>query len=463
MPEKQCTIIHAVSVEGTGLHTGQHGTLTFRPAPDNHGVQFRRIDLPEKPLIPALVEHVVDTARGTTLAHKGARVYTIEHVLSALTGMGIDNVLIDLDMEEIPIRDGSARFFVEALEKAGKEEQKADRQYLIIDREISLKDESKGFELSIVPYDGYKVDVKIDYNTEVLNVQYATMETLDEFVTEIAPCRTFVFLHELEFLLKNNLIKGGDLSNAIVFVNQKVSQEQLDYLAELFHKPKVKVKDEGILNNLDLHFDNEPARHKLLDVVGDLSLLGKRIKGHVTAFRPGHLANTEFAKLIKQQIKPASMIKLPPFDIYKEPAYDVMQIQRILPHRPPFLLVDKILEISEDHIIGLKNVTMNEHFFVGHFPQEPVMPGVLQIEAMAQTGGIFVLHSVPDPENYITYFLKIEDARFRHKVVPGDTIIFSLELTAPIRRGICNMRGVAYVGDKVVTEGRLMAQITRKQ
>lgn len=463
MPEKQCTIIHAVSVEGTGLHTGQHGTLTFRPAPDNHGVQFRRIDLPEKPLIPALVEYVVDTARGTTLAHKGARVYTIEHVLSALTGMGIDNVLIDLDMEEIPIRDGSARYFAEALEKAGKEEQKADRQYLIIDREISIKDESKGFELKIVPYDGYKVDVKIDYNTEVLNVQYATMDSLDDFVREIAPCRTFVFLHELEFLLKNNLIKGGDLSNAIVFVNQKVSQEQLDYLAELFHKPKVKVKDEGILNNLDLHFDNEPARHKLLDVVGDLSLLGKRIKGHVTAYRPGHLANTEFAKLIKQQIKPASMIKLPPFDIYKEPAYDVMQIQRILPHRPPFLLVDKILEISEDHIIGLKNVTMNEHFFVGHFPQEPVMPGVLQIEAMAQTGGIFVLHSVPDPENYITYFLKIEDARFRHKVVPGDTIIFSLELTAPIRRGICNMRGVAYVGDKVVTEGRLMAQITRKQ
>lgn len=463
MPEKQCTIIHAVSVEGTGLHTGQHGTLTFRPAPENHGVQFRRIDLPEKPAIPALVDYVVDTARGTTLAHNNARVYTIEHVLSALTGMGIDNVLIDLDMEEIPIRDGSARYFVEALEKAGKEVQKADRQYLVIDREISIKDESKGFELKIVPYDGFKVDVKIDYNTEVLNVQYATIESLDDFVTEIASCRTFVFLHELEFLLKNNLIKGGDLSNAIVFVNQKVSQEQLDYLAELFNKPKVKVKDEGILNNLDLHFDNEPARHKLLDVVGDLSLLGKRIKGHVTAFRPGHLANTEFAKLIKQQIKPASMIKLPPFDIYKEPAYDVMQIQRILPHRPPFLLVDKILEISDDHIIGLKNVTMNEPFFVGHFPQEPVMPGVLQIEAMAQTGGIFVLHSVPDPENYITYFLKIEDARFRHKVVPGDTIIFSLELTAPIRRGICNMRGVAYVGDKVVTEGRLMAQITRKQ
>jgi len=463
MPEKQCTILHAVSVEGTGLHTGQHGTLTFKPAPENHGVQFQRVDHPQKPLIPALVDYVVDTARGTTLGHEGARVYTIEHVLSALTGMGIDNVLVELDMEEIPIRDGSARYFVEALKQAGKKEQNADRQYIVIERELNYKDTEKGFELKVVPYDGYRVDVHIDYNTEVLNVQHATMESLDQFAEEIAPCRTFVFLHELEFLLKNNLIKGGDLSNAIVFVNQKVSQEQLDYLAELFNKPKVKVKDEGILNNLDLHFNNEPARHKLLDVVGDLSLLGKRIKGHVTAYRPGHLANTEFAKLIKQQIKPASMIKLPPFDQYKEPVYDVMQIQRILPHRPPFLLIDKILEISNDHIIGLKNVTMNEPFFVGHFPQEPVMPGVLLIEAMAQTGGIFVLHSVPDPENYITYFLKIEDARFRHKVLPGDTVIFSLELTAPIRRGICNMRGVAYVGDKVVTEGRLMAQITKKQ
>ncbi len=463
MAEKQCTILHSTSVVGTGLHTGQHGTLTFHPAGVHHGIKFKRIDLKEQPIIDAIVDNVVDTSRGTTIANKGVRVYTIEHVLAALLGVGIDNALIELDMEEIPIRDGSARYFVEALERAGKIEQAADRDYLVIDREVHLKNEEKGFELKIVPYDGFKVDVKIDYNTEVLNVQYASMDSLQQFVTEIAPCRTFVFLHELEFLLSNNLIKGGDLSNAIVFVNQKVTQEQLDRLAELFNKPKVKVKDEGILNNLDLHFDNEPARHKLLDVVGDLSLLGRRIKGHVTAFRPGHFANTEFARLIKKQIKPASMIKLPPFDIYKEPAYDVVQIQRILPHRPPFLLIDKILEISEDHIIGLKNVTMNEPFFVGHFPQEPVMPGVLQIEAMAQTGGIFALHSVPDPENYITYFLKIEDARFRHKVVPGDTIVFSLELTTPIRRGICNMRGVAYVGDKVVAEARLMAQITKKQ
>ncbi|MBU1010834.1 MAG: bifunctional UDP-3-O-[3-hydroxymyristoyl] N-acetylglucosamine deacetylase/3-hydroxyacyl-ACP dehydratase [Bacteroidetes bacterium] len=462
MAEKQRTIITPQHVEGTGLHTGQYGTLSFFPAGINHGIKFKRVDLENQPVIDAIIDNVVDTSRGTTIASHGVKVYTIEHVMAALTGMGIDNALVELNMEETPIRDGSARYFVEALQKAGIQEQEAERDYLVIEKEIRLVNEEKGFEMVISPYDGFKVDVKIDYGTEVLNIQYASLENLNDFNHEIAPCRTFVFLHELEFLLKNNLIKGGDLSNAIVFVNRKVSQEELDRLAELFNKPRVKVKDEGILNNLDLHFDNEPARHKLLDVVGDLSLLGKRIKGHITAYRPGHYANTEFARLIKQQIKPLSMIKLPPFDQYKEPMYDIIQIQRILPHRPPFLLVDKILEVTEDYIIGLKNVTMNEPFFVGHFPQEPVMPGVLIIEAMAQTGGIFVLHQVPDPENYITYFLKIDDVKFRHKVVPGDTIIFSLELTAPIRRGICNMRGVAYVGDKVVTEGKLMAQIAKK-
>jgi UDP-3-O-[3-hydroxymyristoyl] N-acetylglucosamine deacetylase/3-hydroxyacyl-[acyl-carrier-protein] dehydratase len=462
MTDNQCTIKNVISVEGTGLHTGQQGKITFNPAPVNHGIKFRRTDIEGQPIIEADVDHVVDTSRGTTLGKNGARVYTIEHVLAAATGLGVDNLLIDMDMDEIPIRDGSARYFVEALESAGIEEQNAAREYIVIKHPVHFKNEEKGFELSIEPYDSYKVDVKIDYGTEVLNTQHASLDDLTKFKNEIAPCRTFVFLHELEFLLKNNLIRGGDLSNAIVFVNRKVSQEELDRLADLFKKPKVKVKDEGILNNLDLHFDNEPARHKLLDVIGDLSLLGKRIKGHVKAFRPGHYANTEFAKLIKEQTKKPIMLKEPPFDLNQPPVYDIIQIQKILPHRPPFLLIDKIIELSDKHILGVKNVTMNEHYFVGHFPEEPVMPGVLQIEAMAQTGGIFVLHSVPDPENYITYFLKIEEAKFRHKVVPGDTIVFALELTSPIRRGICNMRGIAYVGDKIVTEGKLMAQIAKK-
>lgn len=462
MSEKQKTINRSVSVEGTGLHTGQRGKLTFHPAPANHGIKFRRIDLDGQPVIDALVEYVVDTSRGTTIGLNGVRIYTIEHVLATLTGFGIDNVLIDLDMEEIPIKDGSANYFVKAMEEAGSATLDADRTYITINEEIKLVDADKGFELSISPADSFTVDVEIDYGTEVLNIQHASLKHIADFKTDIAPCRTFVFLHELEYLLQNNLIKGGDLSNAIVFVNRKVSQQELDRLAELFNKPKVKVKDEGILNNLDLHFENEPARHKLLDVIGDLTLLGKPIKGHVKAKRPGHYANTQFARLINEKFKTKAMSIKPPFDIYKQPVFDIIGIQKIIPHRPPFLLVDKILEITDQYIVGLKNVTMNEPFFVGHFPQEPVMPGVLQVEAMAQTGGIFVLHTVPDPENYITYFLKIDDVKFRHKVVPGDTVIFVLELTAPVRRGICNMKGIAYVGDKIVTEGTLMAQIAKK-
>ncbi len=462
MADKQTTITRSVSVDGTGLHTGQQGKLTFHPAPANHGIKFRRIDQDKQPVIDALIENVVDTSRGTTIAMNGVRVYTIEHVLATLTGFGIDNVLIDLDMEEIPIKDGSAYYFVKALEEAGSTTLDADRTYITITEEIKLVDADKGFEMSISPADRFMLDVEIDYGTEVLNVQHASLQHIEDFKTEIAPCRTFVFLHELEYLLQNNLIKGGDLSNAIVFVNRKVSQQELDRLAELFQKPRVKVKDEGILNNLDLHFENEPARHKLLDVIGDLSLLGKPIKGHVKAKRPGHFANTQFARLIKKQLKTKVMNIKPPFDIYQPPVFDINGIQKIIPHRPPFLLVDKILEITDQYIVGLKNVTMNEPFFVGHFPQEPVMPGVLQVEAMAQTGGIFVLHTVPDPENYITYFLKIDDVKFRHKVVPGDTLIFVLELTSPVRRGICNMKGIAYVGDKVVTEGTLMAQIAKK-
>lgn len=468
MSDKQQTIQKQSTVKGLGLHTGQVGSLTFHPAPVNHGIKFRRIDLKDKPVIDADIEHVVSTDRGTTIAVNGAKVYTIEHVLAALTGLGIDNVMIDLDIEEIPIQDGSSKYFVQALQEAGIVEQEANKDYLVIKEKIEFEIPDKKIKLIIEPADTFSVNVIINFENTVLGEQSANMQHINEFVTEISPCRTFVFLHELEFLLNNNLIKGGDLSNAIVFVNRNVNQEELDRLAELFHKPKVQVKEEGILNNLDLYFKNEPARHKLLDVIGDLTLIGKPIKGHVTAYRPGHMTNTEFAKIIKQkmnvgQTKKASMQLKPPFNIYAEPKYDVNQIKNILPHRSPFLLVDKVLDINDTHIVAVKNVTMNEPFFTGHFPDEPLMPGVLLIEAMAQAGGIFVLNQVPDPENYSTYFLKIDDARFRSKVVPGDVVVLVIELTAPIKRGICMMKGIAYVGDVVVTEGQLTAQVVKNK
>lgn len=463
MSEKQKTLKEAITVSGAGLHTGQEVNLTYRPAPVNHGFKFRRIDLPDQPIIDADADLVVDTSRGTTLEYKGVKVITIEHVLAALTGMDLDNVLIDLDCQETPILDGSSKLYVEAIKKAGIEEQDADRHYFKITEVLRYSDPAKKTELIILPDDTFKVSVMIDYETKVLGTQNAHLAHIDDFENEISPCRTFVFLHELEFLIKNNLIKGGDLSNAIVFVNRLIDQDELDRLAKFFNKPNVKVLKEGILNNVELSFDNEPARHKLLDVVGDLSLLGIRIKGHVIANRPGHLANTEFAKIIKQHIKhETSQSLLPKYDLNMPPLFDINDIKRILPHRPPFLLVDKILNMSDHDVVGLKNVTMNESFFVGHFPDEPVMPGVLIIEAMAQAGGIFVLSSVPDPENYITYFMKIDNVRFRHKVVPGDTLIFHLELISPFRRGISHMRGVAYIGSKIAVEAELMAQISKK-
>lgn len=462
MSVKQKTIRKPISVSGTGLHTGKEATLTFKPAPENFGYKFKRVDIEGEPLVNVDVDLVIDTSRGSTLEENGVRIYTTEHVLAAIAGLEIDNILIELDQVETPIMDGSSRFFIEALSEAGIIEQNADREYIEINEKIIFQDDENKVELIAEPAKGFDVSVMIDYETKVLGVQNADMKSITDFKDDIAKCRTFVFLHELEFLLNNNLIKGGDLSNAIVFVNRVISQEELDRLADLFKKPKVKVLEEGILNNLELHYANEPARHKLLDVVGDLALLGKPIKGSITAKRPGHLSNVQFAKLIKKHINNSKMSTETKFDLNKEPLMDVMKIQSILPHRPPFLFIDKILEMTESRVVGLKNVTMNETFFVGHFPDEPVMPGVIQIEAMAQCGGVLVLSSVPDPENYLTLFLKIENVKFRQKVVPGDTIVFDLELAAPIRRGIAYMKGNAYVGDKIVMEAQMMASIVRK-
>ncbi len=460
----QKTIKKPITVSGLGLHTGSRVNLTFMPASENHGILFKRTDLEDAPEIEADVSYVVDTSRGTTLEKNGVRVHTVEHVLSALAGLEIDNMIVEVDGPETPIMDGSAKFFVEALLDAEVIDQDAEKDYFVVDSVISYTDPDNKIEIIAIPSRKFKVSVMIDFETKVLSTQNANLDNIKLFKDQIAPCRTFVFLHDLEYLLKNDLIKGGELNNAIVFVNKVVEQEELDRLAGIFDKPKVKVKSEGILNNLDLHFSNEPARHKLLDVVGDLSLAGKPIKGHIIANRPGHAANVEFARLLKRQISKTSTDEnIPEYDPNKKPVYDINGIMKFLPHRPPFLFVDKIIELSDQHVVGVKNVTMNEGFFVGHFPKEPVMPGVLQIEALAQTGGILILGTVPDPENYITLFLRIDDVKFRSKVIPGDTIIFKLDLVSPIRRGLCRMKGVAYVGNKVVMEAVMLAQIVKKK
>ncbi len=460
MSDKQKTIKNEVSLSGIGLHTGEKVTLTFKPAPENHGYKFKRVDLESQPTIDANVDLVVDTSRGTTLEQNGARVYTTEHALAAVYGLEIDNIIIELDGKEIPIMDGSARLFAEALMKAEIVEQEAEKNYYVVTENLAFEDQEKGTEMLMVPQDEFRLTVMVDYNSKILGTQHAHMYHLGEFLPEISNCRTFVFLRELEILAKHGLIKGGDLDNAIVLVDQILPQEKIDEIAELLGKPKMEIKEAGVLNNLKLHFQNEPARHKLLDIIGDLALVGRPIKGHVLAARPGHKGNTDFAKLIKKRIKDDTK-KAPVYDVNKEPIFNIEQIQNLLPHRYPFLLVDKVIELSDNHVVGVKNVTMNEDYFQGHFPGSPVMPGVLQIEAMAQTGGILVLNSVPDPENYLTYFMKIDNVKFKNKVVPGDTLIFKLELLSPIRRGICHMKGTTYVGDKIATEGELMAQIVK--
>lgn len=464
MIEQQRTIGQAVSISGVGIHTGAMVKMTFEPAPVNHGFVFKRTDLLGEPEVPALVENVVDTSRGTTIAVNEVKVYTVEHVLAALAGLQIDNVLIKLDAPETPIADGSSIAFVEVLEQAGIQEQDAKREYIEITENFTFYDPAKDVEIQIVPSDTFRVSVLIDYDSPVLGSQHASLKHISDFKTEIAACRTFCFLHELESLLANNLIKGGDLNNAIVVVDNPVEKDELDRLAGVFNKPQMEVRKEGILNNVELRFSNEPARHKLLDVVGDLALLGKPLRGHVIASKPGHAGNVAFGLELKAFLKRKKKPKntAPVYNPEQPAVYDVNAIMGFLPHRYPFLLVDKITEITSEYVIGIKNVTMNEPFFQGHFPGNPVMPGVLTIEAMAQTGGILCLNLMDDPGGYWTYFLRIDNVRFKDKVLPGDTLIFKLVLKEPIRRGICQMIGQAFVGSKLVVEAELMAQLVKK-
>jgi len=460
---KQATIRKAVSVKGVGLHTGKSVTLTFKPAAPNHGFRFQRVDLPDQPVIPADVKMVVSTNRGTTLKSGDAQVSTVEHVLSALTGLSYDNILLEIDGPEMPIMDGTSLPFVQALKKAGREEQDAEREYFVVTEPIAYKDEVTGTELLALPSDVFEATVMIDFNSKVLGSQFAALQHMDQYVTEIAPCRTFVFVHELEKLMEMGLIKGGNMDNAIVIADRKMEEDELSSLAKKMGKTGVRVDSEGVLNTVKLHFQNEPARHKLLDVIGDLALIGKPIRGKIVATKPGHTANVEFAKILKKQlVEKRRLLGVPRYDPEREPVYDVQQVMQMLPHRYPFLMVDKIVELSEHTVVGIKQVTLNEFFFQGHFPGNPIFPGVLQIEALAQTGGILALHNMPDPGNWDTYFLKIENTKFKAKVVPGDTLILKMELLEPIRRGIVHMQGTAYVGNKIVSEGELTAQIVRR-
>lgn len=461
-PDKQHTLSGVVSVEGTGLHTGAYVNMNLKPAKPGYGFVFQRIDLPSQPTIKADCDLVVDTSRGTTLEENGARVSTVEHVLAALVGLGVDNCHIEINGPEIPIMDGSSMPFIEAIEEVGVEEQEAAKQWYTISENIQYCDEARRVEITALPSAEYKVTTLIDFNSPVLGTQHAQLKHLSDFKSTIAPCRTFVFLHELEMLLDHNLVKGGDINNAIVVVDKPITEEAKVKLKAAFKKDNIEIQGEGYLNNLKLRFPNEPARHKLLDVVGDLALIGYPVKTHIIAHRPGHAANVEFAKLVKQYIKKNKHAKdMPSYDPTLPPVYDLAAIEKTLPHRFPFLLIDKVIELTSTEIVGVKNVTYNEWFFQGHFPNNPVMPGVLQIEALAQTGGILCINAMP-PGEYNTYFLKIDNCKFKAMVKPGDTMLMKLELIEPIRRGICVMRGTVIVGNKVCTEADMVAQLVKR-
>lgn len=460
--QKQNTLAASFSLQGKGLHSGLNIEVSFNPAPENHGYKIKRVDLPEQPVIDAVAENVINTQRGTVIGRKDIQISTIEHAMAALYAMGVDNCLIEVNAPEFPILDGSARHYVEEIQKVGLQEQNAARDYYIVKHKVEVKDEETGASIMLLPDDHFCVNTLISFNSPVLNNQFATMNDVKDFPTEIAASRTFVFVRELEMLLQNNLIKGGDLDNAIVIYDQKVSQEALDKLADMMNVPHQNIQELGYINNEPLVFDNEPARHKLLDVIGDIALIGKPIKGRVIATRPGHSINNKLARIIRKQIK-LNDVQAPIYNPNAEPVMDINRIRELLPHRYPFLLVDKIIELGKNYIVGVKNITTNEPFFQGHFPQEPVMPGVLQVEAMAQTGGLLVLNTVDEPERYSTYFMKIDGVKFRQKVVPGDTLILRLELLAPIRRGISTMKGYVFVGDKLVSEAEFMAQIIKNK
>ena len=463
MQLNQQTIKNEITLKGIGIHTGKEVTMTFKPAPVNHGYAFVRIDLEGQPVIEPKAEYVVDTQRGTNLEKNGVNIFTSEHVLAAAVGLGVTNLIIELDAAEPPIMDGSSKYFVEAIEKAEIVDQEEPIEEYIVKEVISYKDEATGSEIMVIPADEYQVTAMVDFGTQILGTQNATLETLSDFKTEFAKARTFSFLHELEMLLDNNLIKGGDLNNAIVYVDREISDATMSKLKKAFNKTDISVTANGILDNLTLHWANEAAKHKLLDVIGDLALIGTRIRGKVIANKPGHAINTKFAKKLAGIIKKEKRNNVPQYDLNQPPLMDIHKIMEILPHRPPFLLIDRILELSDTHVVGMKNVSMNEPFFVGHFPDAPVMPGVLQVEAMAQCGGVLVLNTVPDPENYLTFFMKMDNVKFKQKVLPGDTLIFRADLITPIRRGICHMQAYGYANGKLVVEAALMAQIAKKK
>lgn len=460
--QKQKTLAKSFSLEGKGLHSGLDIQISFYPAPENHGYKIKRIDIEGEPVIEALAENVINTQRGTVIAKNDVYVSTIEHAMAALYAFEIDNCLIEVNAPEFPILDGSSVFYVEEIRKAGIAEQNAPKDYYIVKQKIEVTDEKTGSSLIVLPDDKFSVNVLISFDSPVLSNQYATLNNLPDFAEEMAASRTFVFVREVEALLQNNLIKGGDLDNAIVIYDKKIPQESLDQLADMIGIPHKNIEDLGYVNNKPLVFDNEPARHKLIDVIGDIALIGKPIRGRIIATRPGHKINNQLARVIRKDIK-LNDVQAPVYDPNTEPLMDINRIRELLPHRYPFLLVDKIIEIGSTHIVGVKNITSNEPFFMGHFPQEPVMPGVLQIEAMAQTGGLLVLNSIEDPERYSTYFMKIDGVKFRQKVVPGDTLILRLELLAPIRRGISTMKGYAFVGEKLVSEAEFMAQVIKNK